>query len=757
MRDTLTKVIYLMLFLGLVIPGQVSGQQYPEVPSQIPFGGINVRLDQSARNIIASDIKVLMINQKYWEEKMERALLYFPIIESIFIDEEIPMDFKYLAAQESSLNPEAVSTSNAVGFWQFKEDTAKELGLRVDKHVDERKNISSSTRAAARYLKRSNQQFNNWVSSLYSYYQGVNGAREKLPDNWASASDVTLTGRTDRYVLRFFAYKIAFESGLEQYRSKNPITLIEAPAGKGRSLEEISAELKISSADLKSYNVWLRGNSIPTDKAYFITVPVASSKVANVKESLAIVETDNTLANKYELDDIGFPKLRKLENQPSGYNAHVRYEINGLRGIMARAGDYPNTLAKAGGVSVAKFRKFNDMDVNMAVVPGEVYYLQQKNKKAATKYHIVRPGESLHSISQMYGIRLKNLLSYNRILSKSYYLEPGRELWLTQKRPANVKVKIHDVPAAPQKEAAPQAQTEVVAETRTENTQPAANVTAPASNASELKPASNGDLPKTPAERVKYTPKLADNTEAKPATTQPAVPATEPAKETVENKPTETVIERPNNRIVIVTEDERPRPYYSRRGKTSTPPATKETAPKEPAKEDVKPVYSPAPSTTARQAETTPAAAEPTAERVAETTVASEPAKKADAEFYTVVKGDTYYSISRKYGLTVTELLDLNHLKISDKLLVGKTLVVKSGAGALAAASSTAPAATTAKPETPAARPAAPQNTVHTVKKGETLSSISRKYGVSVQDIMKTNSLKNASIMVGQKIKIPRK
>src|SRR5690606_14027300 len=148
------------------------------------------------------------------------------------------------------------------------------------------------------------------------------------------------------------------------YRSKNPITLIEASAGKGRSLEEISAELKVSSSDLKNYNIWLRGNSIPTDKAYYITVPVASSKVATVKESLAIVESDDTLASSYEYEDLGYPKLRKLENQPSGYNAHVRYEINGLRGIMARAGDYPNTLARAGGISVAKFRKFNDMDVN---------------------------------------------------------------------------------------------------------------------------------------------------------------------------------------------------------------------------------------------------------------------------------------------------------------------------------------------------------------------------------------------------------
>jgi hypothetical protein len=65
--------------------------------------------------------------------------------------------------QESALIPDAVSTSKAVGFWQFKDFTAIEMGLRVDREVDERMNIASSSRAAARYLKKNNTFFNNWL------------------------------------------------------------------------------------------------------------------------------------------------------------------------------------------------------------------------------------------------------------------------------------------------------------------------------------------------------------------------------------------------------------------------------------------------------------------------------------------------------------------------------------------------------------------------------------------------------------------
>lgn len=777
MKNTLTKVILLFLLLGLGLPKQVSGQQYPEVPSQLPFGGINVKFDQSAKSIMASDIKVLMINQKYWEEKLERALLYFPIIESIFIDEEIPMDFKYLAAQESSLIPEAVSSSNAVGFWQFKEETARELGLRVDKHVDERKNISSSTRAAAQYLKRSNSQFNNWVSSLFSYYQGVNGAMEKIPPAWANAYDINITGKTDRYVLRFFAYKIAFEAGLERYQSKNPITLIEANAGKGRSFEEISAELKVNSSDLKNYNVWLKGNKIPTDKSYYVTVPVASAKVGNVKESLAMVESDNGLASKYEYEDNGFPVLKKLANQPSGYNSHVLYEINGVKGILARAGDYPNSLAKAGGLSPSKFRRYNDLDVNMQVVPGEVYYLGAKRKKAAVEFHTARPGETLHSISQMYGIRMKELLKYNRILSKGYYLEAGRELWLTKRRPANVKVKINEVPKSreiPKPDEAPAVQ-ETIAEAapRQAANTPSDTAPAPAEAKTENVPVTKSEnvIPRQASERRRYAPKMADNKETAKAPvkeepaidTRPASTAAVTVAETApkaEKAPEEAVVTRPNSRIVIVTEDERPKPYVSRR-----------TGTRSSAGEDVRPVYSPTPSASAKKPVAEPVTtevkkeAEPvTSSSYKEPVSTKEPASAGASRYYTVVKGDTYYSISRRNNISITELLEMNNLKISDNLHVGKKLVVGGSgteetteASVVPIAASSARAADAPAPKAAATKPASPQNAFHTVRKGETLFSISQKYGTSVQELSKLNAMKSTGLKVGQKIKVPKR
>ncbi|MBS1976544.1 MAG: lytic transglycosylase domain-containing protein, partial [Bacteroidetes bacterium] len=136
--------------------------QTPQVPHKMQFAGMTLTIHDEVRREIQHDVDALTLHPKYFNIKAERARTYFPIIEKIFTEERLPEDFKYLALQESALVPDAVSSSNAVGFWQFKDFTAKEMGLRVDEVVDERMNIASASLAAARYIKQCNHYFNNW-------------------------------------------------------------------------------------------------------------------------------------------------------------------------------------------------------------------------------------------------------------------------------------------------------------------------------------------------------------------------------------------------------------------------------------------------------------------------------------------------------------------------------------------------------------------------------------------------------------------
>ena len=84
----------------------------------------------------------------FLDAKLERMQWYFPIIERILEQENMPDDIKFISVMESSLIPDALSTSGAVGYWQFKDITATELGLRINRNVDQRKNIISASHAA---------------------------------------------------------------------------------------------------------------------------------------------------------------------------------------------------------------------------------------------------------------------------------------------------------------------------------------------------------------------------------------------------------------------------------------------------------------------------------------------------------------------------------------------------------------------------------------------------------------------------------
>src|SRR5690349_24969919 len=215
--------IFAALFFAVVFP---AAAQKVEVPHKLDFAGITLVIRDDARREIQKDVDALTASPRHYQIKAERAKTYFPIIEKIFREEGVPEDFKYLVLQESALIPDAVSSSNAVGFWQFKDFTAIEMGLRVDKEVDERMNIVSSTRAAAKYLKKNNHYFNNWLYALQAYQMGAGGVLQSVKDHEAGTKHMEITSKTYWYVKKFLAHKVAYEEAVKGPGAMKVITLV---------------------------------------------------------------------------------------------------------------------------------------------------------------------------------------------------------------------------------------------------------------------------------------------------------------------------------------------------------------------------------------------------------------------------------------------------------------------------------------------------------------------------------------------------
>lgn len=130
------------------------------------------------------------------------------------------------------------------------------------------------------------------------------------------------------------------------------------------------------------------------------------------------------------------------------------------------------------------------------------------------------------------------------------------------------------------------------------------------------------------------------------------------------------------------------------------------------------------------------------------------PAAGGMASEYKVQKGDVGTTIAKKHGVTVAALKTANPSVNWGKLKVNQTLQIPAPTASPSAAPAPAPASNTGTPAPETTESAA---TVHVVKANDTLSSISRKYGVPWKQIRAANGLKSENIKIGDKLKIPAK
>jgi membrane-bound lytic murein transglycosylase D len=92
----------------------------------------------------------------------------------------MPRELVYLAMIESEFKPRARSRTAAVGLWQFMAGTARQFGLTIHRHVDERTNPSKETDAALTYLSQLHDRFGSWYLAAAAYNAGPGAVSSAL-------------------------------------------------------------------------------------------------------------------------------------------------------------------------------------------------------------------------------------------------------------------------------------------------------------------------------------------------------------------------------------------------------------------------------------------------------------------------------------------------------------------------------------------------------------------------------------------------
>ena len=186
-----------------------------------------------------------------------------------------------------------------------------------------------------------------------------------------------------------------------------------------RFLATQSRYARLFSLKRTDYRGWARG----LKQCGYATNPQYASKLTQIIELYGL--------NKYDRATTYDRFIAKHASEESPGPDGVRYVIKAYNDnyyVIAKKGETFKSLGKELGISGRKLAKYNERDKRDTLDDGDVIYLKKKRNKAERNFknrpHTVKAGESMYSIAQKYGIRLKSLYKKNR-LSPDYNIRVG--------------------------------------------------------------------------------------------------------------------------------------------------------------------------------------------------------------------------------------------------------------------------------------------------------------------------------------------
>jgi len=203
---------------------------------------------------------------------LERSYKYLPKITPVLEAQGLPNDLVYLAMIESGFSPRAVSTAEAVGYWQFIKPTAQRYGLKVDWWLDERRDIIKSTIAAANYLNDLYRMFNSWYLAAAAYNMGEGRVktlirRHNSTNYWILSKKKDFPTETEEYIPKLIAAMlIAKAPALYGFRDLKPQVAVKYDffnVPGGTDLENFALYLGLDKEALNNMNPEITQGFIP--------------------------------------------------------------------------------------------------------------------------------------------------------------------------------------------------------------------------------------------------------------------------------------------------------------------------------------------------------------------------------------------------------------------------------------------------------------------------------------------------------------
>lgn len=198
---------------------------------------------------------------------------------------------------------------------------------------------------------------------------------------------------------------------------------------------------------MTDYKSWARG----LKEAGYATNPTYAESLIKIIEEhqLYVLDEGGTwppkqeeapaepILNKAQLDTLAAQvNVFKPEKITVTREGREIFKNNGVKYIITLQGDNIIDLAREFDLYTWQIYEYNDLPKDADIKKGQIIYLANKRRKAVEEFYVVEPGETMHSISQKFGIRLKRLYDLNR-MNYGTQPNPGDTLWMRRKKPSS--------------------------------------------------------------------------------------------------------------------------------------------------------------------------------------------------------------------------------------------------------------------------------------------------------------------------------